>query len=511
MKLSKSTKARLTLLILASTLFLSFSKTQKREKKPNVIYIISDQFRQYSLGFWSKGNNKQYIQGLPDPVNTPNLDQIANSGVVFSRSVSNFPLCSPHRGMLMSGMYPDKNGAVNNCRNDREYGLKSNVVCITDVFASANYNVSYFGKTHWMKPSPHFDANKTYVGTSEKPGGLFINRYDTYIPPGPDRHSIDYMYQHVKDEHYNPMSYSSDPVLVNGKRDGELYLPKRFSTEIESEAINEYLENTRNQRDIDKPFFMIWSINPPHNPWNEKSTNMAFFDQYGNKKTKDLLSRSNADNIVGEYAPYYFANVSAVDHFIGTVMTKLEELELDENTIVIFSADHGEMLGSHGKTGKNVPEIESYAIPFVVKWEKHIEHRVEDLILSVPDIMPTILGMVGLKKDIPTEVQGIDYSSIILNPTNNKVKKPKSALFMNTNSRGVYTGDFIFVVEEQNNKFGNAFIYNNKSDPYQLNRIKADQMDKNLLKEMKVELNKLLKETNDSWYQNGICSSFLAK
>lgn len=490
-------------------LFCSFSKQEKLESQPNVIYIISDQFRQFSLGFWSEGNNSKYIQGKPDPVNTPNLNILANNGVVFSRSVSNFPLCSPHRGMLMSGMYPDKNGATNNCRTDRPVGLKQDVRCITDVFASANYEVSYFGKTHWLMPSPHFDAQKTYVGTSQNPGGLFINQYDTYIPPGPDRHHIKYMFQLIKDEHYNPMCYSNDPVLVNGKKDGELFLPKRFSTEIESEAIVGYLENTRNQREQDKPFFMIWSINPPHNPWDEKSTNMKFFDQYGKKQTGDLLLRENADKKVGDYAPYYFANVSAVDYYIGTVIAKLKELKLDKNTIIVFSADHGEMLGSHGKTGKNVPEIESYAIPFIVNWGSHLQHRVENLLLSVPDIMPTILGMAGLKDLIPTEVQGKDYSSLLLYPTKSKVLKPTSALFINSNSRGVYTGDYTFVVEEKNNTFAEAYLYDNNKDPYQLVKVTAAQMNKEQLKKMKKDLIKLLKETNDSWYQNDICMNFL--
>ena len=115
---------------------------------------------------------------------------------------------------------------------------------------------------------------------------------------------------------------------------------------------------------------MMWSFHPPHNPWNEESTHMDFYNQYTEEGKVDLarlLTHDNTDSTVGHYAPYYFANVSAVDYFIGTVIDKLETLGLSENTIIVFSSDHGEMLGSHGESGKNVPEIESLNIPFIVK------------------------------------------------------------------------------------------------------------------------------------------------
>ena len=87
---------------------------QPKEDLPNIIYIFPDQYRNYSLGFWSQGNNARYLQGNPDPVSTPALDNLAREGIVFCRAVSNYPLCSPYRGMLLSGMYPDHNGLTTN-------------------------------------------------------------------------------------------------------------------------------------------------------------------------------------------------------------------------------------------------------------------------------------------------------------------------------------------------------------------------------------------------------------
>lgn len=494
--------------LLLATFFISCEQKSEVKKQPNVIFIFPDQYRSYSLGFWSEGDNAKHLQGQPDPVNTPNLDKLANEGIVFSRAVSNFPLCSPYRGMLLSGMYPDRNGLTTNCRADRDVQLKTNATCITNIFANAGYNVSYFGKCHWQKTENLFDEAGNYVGSLEEPGGHFLNRYDTYVPPGLDRHGIDYFFQALKDDHFNPRIFSSDPVAIEGKKDGELYMPHRFSAEIESEKIVDYLENTHGQRDPNKPFFMIWSLNPPHNPWTEKSTYMEFYDQYtdnGVVELKKLLTHKNAVQEKGDYAAYYFANVSAVDHFIGKVLDKLEALNLDDNTIICFSSDHGEMLGSHGHQGKPYPETEAFNIPFIVKWGSNFKHRIEDLIIGVPDVMPTILGMVGMEDRIPAEVQGNNYADIIVN-ANSNMAKPKSALYIDFKSRGVYTGDQTLVVLNMDGKT-EVYGYDNITDPSQLNRIPFAEVENGPA--LKAELERLLKTTEDKWYTDKTCTDFL--
>jgi len=500
------------LIVVALAASLAACKQQQKENQPNILYIFPDQYRNYSMGFWSQSGNEKYLQGSPDPVSTPALDRLASGGLVFNRAVSNFPLCSPYRGMLLSGMYPGQNGLTTNCRDDRDAQLKTDAVCITDIFAQAGYNVSYFGKCHWQKTEPLFDTNGIYVGSTQAPGGHYINRYDTYVPPGLDRHAIDYYFQVLKDNHFNPLVYSNDPVAIDGKADGELYMPGRFSSELESEKIIDYLSNTHGQRDPEKPFLMIWSLNPPHNPWTEESTYMKFYDQYtasGKVNLDELLTHENADTTVGNYAPYYFANVSAVDHFIGKVLDHLDESGLTENTIIVFSSDHGEMLGSHGKRGKNIPEIEAFNIPFIIKWGDKLKHRVENLILSVPDVMPTLLGLAGMEDKIPEEVQGKNYAGILTDPGSNPAEKPKSALFINMKSRGVYTGKYMLVVSENDIGSTEVFCYDNETDPYQMNKIAFGNLDTEIGEYLKSELTTLLKNTNDKWYQEKICSDFL--
>lgn len=487
------------------------SSALAKEKAPNVIIIFPDQYRQYSLGFWSEGDNARHIQGKPDPAITPNLDKLAKGGIVFSRAVSNLPLCSPYRGMLLTGKYPAANGVTANCHKNRSVGVKVDGKAIANVYADAGYETALFGKCHWHRTEPVFDENGTYQASTEAPGGHYINAYDTYVPPGAPRLGFQYFFQTLKDSHFDPLCYSSDPKVTEGAKDGELYHPRRFNAALESETLINYLDNTHQQRDTNKPFFITWALNPPHNPWTEKSTDMRFFPQYtedGEINIDALLLRDNADKDKGAYAPYYFANVSAVDHYIGQVLDKLEELGMADNTIIVFTSDHGEMLGSHNRSGKLVPYTEAYNIPFIIKWGDRLQHRIEDLMLSVPDIMPTLLALSGLKKRIPTSVQGSNYAPILQG--RKKSKAPKEVLYMDYLSRGLYTGDHTFVVQSgDQGKFKEAYYYDNKKDPYQLHQIKGDEMDKKLVKRFKKKLARHLKAIEDTWAQDKICSDYL--
>jgi len=476
--------------------------------KPNVLIIFPDQLRRYSAGFWSEPEYRKHAIGKPDPVYTPNIDKLAKSGVVFTNAISNFPLCSPYRGMLMSGMYPEQNGIWNNCVKGRKENLKDDIQAITDLFYNAGYNTSYFGKTHWHINTPLFDTNGNYVGTEQEPGGHFVNNYDTYLPVGRARHGIEYFYQSVKDEHYNPHIYSNDPGAIEGKKDGELHLPKIFSPKNEATRIVEYLRNTRGQRDVKKPFCMMWALNPPHSPWNDENTDMETMHKYYDKDKfpeidSTLVARDNASYQVAKYARNYFANVTSTDQYIGVVLNELEKMGVLDNTIVIFSSDHGEMLGSHNDEGKNVIEMEAMAIPFIVHWPKGLKKGISDVLLSAPDVLPTTMGLAGLESKIPAEVQGINFADLLKNPQTSKVKKPKSLLLMLTHSRGVLTDRYTLCINENKKstkELGETFIYDNLKDPYQFNKISLDK-EPEVAKILLTQLGEKLKMANDPWYK----------
>ena len=121
---------------------------------PNVIYVFPDQFRNSSLGFWSDPEYAEQVAWRGDPVHTPNLDRFAGESVVLSEAVSNCPVSSPHRGMLLSGMYPERSGVVLNCMSERpESSLREDAECIGDVFSAAGHDCAYIGKLHADHPT----------------------------------------------------------------------------------------------------------------------------------------------------------------------------------------------------------------------------------------------------------------------------------------------------------------------------------------------------------------------
>lgn len=507
----------LVCLFIVGFLGCNSAKSQKEEldnkiEKPNVIIIYPDQLRRYSAGFWSEPEYRDEVIGKPDPAITPTIDELAKNGVVFTRAIANYPLCSPSRGMLLSGMYPEQNGIWNNARIGREDDLKEDITSITNLFHNEGYDIGYFGKAHYIKPVPEFNEEGDYVGTQEDPGGHYVNDYDTYVPPGIDRHDIDYYYQVLKDQHTNPFVYSNDPAVVDGNEDGELYQPREFSTKIESETIIEYLKNNRNQRNADNPFFMLWSINPPHSPWDDANTDMVEYHKYYDTDKyptidSTLVVRPNANIEVASYARNYFANVTSIDKYIGKVLNQLEKMNMLENTIVVFTADHGEMMGSHGLTDKNVLYTEAMAVPFIVHWPKGLKPGKTDMLLGSPDIYPTVASLAGLKERTPEAVEGKDLSAFAANPQKNDAK-PESILLMLGNSRGLQTKRYTLVLrenkkqwdEQDGTKIEEAYIFDNKKDPYQTEKLPFEErpeLSAKLLKELAIKL----KEANDPWFQ----------
>jgi len=497
-------------------------KTTVLEKRPNVLIIYPDQLRRYSAGFWSEKKYKGHVLGKPDPVITPNMDKLAKNGTVFTNAVSNFPLCSPARGMFLSGMYPEQNGIWNNCRKDRDESLRDDIPTITDVFYQAGYNTAYFGKTHWLKNDPLFDENGTYMGTTEAPGGHYMNTYDTYIPPGKSRHSIEYWYQSIRDLHYDPLVYSNDSKAISGKSDGQLHEPKIFSPKNEAQLIKAYLQNKNDVRDTNKPFLMMWSINPPHNPWDDGNTDMETLQKYYDTDKypeidSTLVVRKNADFNTANYARHYFANVTSTDKYIGEVLNELEKMGELENTLVILSADHGEMMGSHARTGKNAFETESLGIPLIVHWPNKLKGgQINDVLFSVTDVLPTTMALAGLSKSIPETVEGKDFSQLLTNPLASTIEKPEGVLLLLGNSRGILTNRYTLCLR-QNKKpweakeakgLEKAYLYDNEKDPYQLHKIKLEQLPE-VSKKLLALMGDELKRTNDPWYQRKLYSDLI--
>ena len=173
----------------------------------------------------------------------------------------------------------------------------------------------------------------------------------------------------------------------------------------------------------------------------------------------------------------------------------LDEEGLTDNTILIFAADHGEMMGSHGRMAKSVIYDASFSIPFIVRYPGHLKPGVNNLMLGATDIMPTLLGMMNLADRLPETVKGKDYSEGILTGKYKKVKKPVSQFFYQRKEKGVRTDRYSYVVT----KDGGYLLFDNLKDPYQMYSLKMEEIPAKQAQLLKKELGNWLKVSEDAW------------
>jgi hypothetical protein len=236
----------------------------------------------------------------------------------------------------------------------------------------------------------------------------------------------------------------------------------------------------------------------------------------------ELYVRENADTTLAKApaARYYFANVTGVDREFGRLLDALEELGLDDNTIVVFTSDHGETMCSQGtEDPKNSIYTESFNVPFMIRYPEKIRPRVDSTLFSSVDIMPTLLSMAGLKDEIPSTVEGRDLSPMILE-NGEECNVPESALYIrNLNgpkgedgmvkgffpvARGIKTSRYTFEISIKRDKtLDNVTIFDDLEDPYQLSPInyrEAPELFASLLEQLESKL----EEANDVWHRENM-------
>lgn len=470
---------------------------------PNIIYVFPDQYRNMAMGFWNDAEYNKHVNFKADPVHTPNLNQFADEAFVLSSAMSNCPLSSPHRGCLLTGMYPNKSGIPLNCNSSRPISsLRADVECVGDVFRKNGYECAYFGKLHAEFPTKNDPEHPGEYVETQRPV------WDAYTAPK-SRHGFNYWYSYgTFDVHKNPHYWDTE---------GRRHEPKEWSPLHEAKQVVSYLKNEHRQRDGQKPFFIMVGMNPPHSPYRSLDDCMEEdYNLYKDMPIDSLLIRPNADRHrkKAQSAAYYFASVTGVDRAFGQILNCLKELGLDKNTIVVFTSDHGEtMCSQFTDDPKNSPYAESMNVPFLVRYPGKIAHKVDPLLLSSPDIMPTLLGLCHLEKDIPHNVQGANYAPIFYGK---KTKRPTGALYIQNldgkkdndglvrsyfpKSRGIKTARYTLAIYiDHDNKLEKTLFFDDKNDPYQMNNLKLEDHPK-AAKALLKEMARQLKEIEDPWY-----------
>lgn len=421
------------------------SKVQKKQPH-NVIFILTDQWRASALGY--AGNNV---------VQTPELDKFANEAVNFTNAVSVLPVCTPYRASLMTGRYPTNTGMFIN-----DLYLPSEELCMAEIFGETGYDTAYLGK--W-----HLDGHgrKEFVAPERRQGWDFWKGSECD--------------HHYPKEHY----YDNEDTTIR--------FWEGYSTYAIADEANRYMQEKAAE---EKAFCLFVSLTTPHFPHH--TAPQEYMKMYPKEKLK---LPDNVPDDMKEWAykelQGYYAHCTATDKAIGNIINKTKELGIYDNSIIVFTSDHGEMMGAHGFRPymKHQPYYESANIPFLISYPgiKNNKGKIAEAAITTPDILPSLLSLCNI--EIPESVEGYDLSEIIKNP----MKDPeRAALYMNlcpfgiaypTNEyRAIRTASYTYVKTPD----GPSMLFDNENDPIQLNNLvnkkqwgeTQARLDKELMREL---------------------------
>ncbi len=453
-------------------------------KGPNVLFIFDDQLRAQALSYNGETN-----------ITTPNIDRLARQGIVFTNAISTCPLCTPYRGMLQTGRYPTHTGLVLNWVD-----INPKERCIAELFRGAGYDTAFIGKWHLsagrMKLAGKHAVTKKDSQRIRRGVETYLkqNPESEYVPPGPQRQGYGY---------WAAFNFHSDFRKAFYYRD----TPKRlimphYETDSETDMAIEYM---RKRIHSERPFFLTVAPHPPHPPWNPGACPPGYLD-----RVRPVLDwRPNVGDKRGSanHDPRcYYAMTVNVDDNIGRLMRFLDQSGLAENTIVVFTADHGEMLASHNRFNKMVPYEEAVNVPLIIRWPGRTPAGTRTDCLYTPiDHMPTLLSLAGIPA--PDTADGMDLSAAALG---RRGPRRESTLMMNLVShwdyfdsgtlwpewRGVRTKSHSYVkwLEERKEE-----LYDNLADPYQMRNLAEGKKDLNTLKKMRARLEELLAAAHDEF------------
>ena len=451
------------------------------QTSPNLVFIMADQYRGDALGCLGK-----------EPVKTPCLDHLASEGVLFTNAVSSYPVSSPARAMLMTGMYPLHNKVTGNCNSQTApYGveLPQEARCWSDVLKDMNYRTGYIGK--WHLDSPY----KPYVDTYNNRGKVAWNEW---CPPE-RRHGFEYWTAYgTYDYHLKPMYWDT-----TAPRDSFYYV-NQWGPAYEADKAIEYIQVQKGNK---QPFALVVSMNPPHTgyelvPDKYKALYKDIDVEALCTHRPDIPAKgTEMGNYFRNNIRNYYACITGVDEQVGRIIETLKSNGLFENTIIVFTSDHGICMGAHNNAGKDIFYEEAMRISMIISWPAKIKPRkVDHLMIAFADLYPSLLSLMGFRKEIPETVQTFDLSRHILGKSKKEVVQPYYYVqFDNhaTGYRGLRTSTHTFAVHATNGKIDETVLFDRTKDPYQMDNI-AGQSPR-LVRQFNKQLKAWLLHTNDSF------------
>jgi arylsulfatase A-like enzyme len=439
--------------ILLTIVGLLVPSSRGADRPPNVVFVIADQWRAQAFGFAGDPNIK-----------TPNLDRLERQCVNFTQAVAGMPVCTCTRASLMTGQRPQTNGVFLN-----DVPLNPDAVTLPKQFLAAGYDTACIGK--W-----HIDGH----GRS-----AFI--------PRERRQGFDYWKVLECSHSYNNSFYYADTA--------EKLKWQGYDAIAQTADAQQYLKDHAKAA---KPFLLWLAWGPPHNPYDSAPAKYRAMYTASALEPRPNVPQADQSKARKDLAGYY-AHCTALDDCIGDLLQTLNQTGLAENTIVIFTSDHGDMLWSQNQQRKQKPWEESTRIPMLFRIPQSTGIKPQHLAATInsEDFMPTLLSLCHLP--IPKSVEGFDFTSAMrggddpsagatvircIAPFGEFSRKAGGREY-----RAIRTAQYTYARDLK----GPWLLYDNQSDPYQMQNLVDHPGHARLQAEMENLLQKKLAAEHDEF------------
>jgi len=360
------------------------SASSRKRSKPNLLFIWTDQQRADTMAVY--GNTK---------IHTPNLNKLAGESVVFEKAYVTQPVCTPNRSAVMTGLWPHTSGCTAN-----NIPLPLDIPCLPELVNDPDYRTAYMGKWHL--------CDEIFVQHSFEEWVAIEDNYIKYYRKGRDQSKRSH-YHHFLIEHgYKPDNGNKFSRSFAARRPIEHCKPKF----LELKACD-FLRRNRNE-----PFMLYINFLEPHPPYFgplDKEHNPEKVDLPANfrdplEENEPLLYRLKRQKCRDKYGKEaetireliarYWGLVTQVDMSVGAILKTLDDLGLTDNTIVVYTSDHGDMMGAHNMVGKTVMYEEAVRIPWLMRIPqmRRTAHPINNSVSHI-DMVPTVLELMGSEAD----------------------------------------------------------------------------------------------------------------
>lgn len=342
---------------------------------PNIIVIIADDHRWDATDFMqSRMDNLGRKARFPwlDGT-TPNLNRLSNEGIHFDNAFTVFSTCSPSRATMLTGVYPHIHGVTNNSTP-----FPTNSTTYPSLLKANGYATGYFGKWHHGQQTqrPGFDTVATFHGQG---------------------------------------SYFSTPFYDGNNN---LIRTTSISEWVDDVSTNYAIDFIEQQNNAQNPFLLVLGFKTPHQPFDPPNRTENIYSEQSALDVPNLNSPPPGQSIdvnQGNYAGIlrkYMSTIAGIDGCVGSVLDKLEQLNIENNTAIIYISDNGFFRGEHKLGDKRAPYEESIRIPLMIRYpqEQAAPRIVNNIALNL-DLAPTILDIAGLS--IPQSMQGLSLLPLI--------------------------------------------------------------------------------------------------